>query len=260
MDQRPKRVLLSAISILLIAFLSGCAHRAPQVKKAEPEELSKLNTDLGTQALLRADYSQAVEDLRRAVSLNPKNGMAHNHLGLAYFGLQRKDLAKQEFEKAVEINPSDSDAYINLGTMATDEKNHKLAKHYYQKALDNLEYRMRHRALTNLAQVYITENNLDEAKRLLFQSLQHNPDYCLSHFLLGSVYSRENNPKKAADEFKASVAKTCVANPEGHYQLGVAYMKSRQYDKARSTFVFLIQEFPESKQASKAGNELRNIP
>lgn len=258
------RLPLLVLVLTAVISLSACStlKPTPTITNApkSPQELSQLYTELGTSALLRSDFSQAIADLRKACSLDSHNAVARNHLGLSYYGLRKSDLAKAEFEKAVELDKDYSDAYVNLGVLAFENGKKVEARAYYKKALQNLEYKYRHRALTNLAELSLAENKIDEARELLYQSLTANPDYCLSHFLLGTIYQRENNAERAAEQFKESVSKTCVSNPEGHYQLGLAYLKTRAYDKARHEFVYVIQEFPQTAQATKAGEYLRTIP
>lgn len=263
MTQRAKTLLrapISIFSILITGLLVVSCSTASKNEQKSPEELSNLYTQMGTQALLRGEFPQAIEDLRKALSLDRKNAIAHNHLGLAYFELGKKDLARQEVMKATEADPNYSDAYVNLGNFFAAEGKYTEARAEFKKALENLEYKTRHRALTNLAQLAIRENNYDEAKKFLYQSIQANPHYCMSHFLLGSIYMRENSTLRASDEFKKSVAHTCVSNLEGQFQLGLAYLKNKEYDKARGQFVMLVEQYPQSEQAQRAGEQLKNIP
>lgn len=253
-------LFLISFTFLTGLHLSGCASLQGHPDKKSPAEMAQLYVELGTQAYLRGDFARAVEDLRNALTHDSKNAIAHNHLGLAYYGLDRKQLALEEVKKAVSLNPLYSDALINLGLFAADERDFSKARGYFNKALENLEYRYRHRALTNLAQVAIQESKISEAKNYLYKSLQANPDFCTTHFLLGTVQMRENQPQLALESFKRSIASTCAANIEGHYQLGLAYIKNRDYSKARKQFVFLLQEYPQSKQAKSAGEQLKYIP
>jgi Tfp pilus assembly protein PilF len=251
-----KNLFVVGLSAILVW---GCAS-TPKSQEPEPKTTAQLYIDMGTQALLRGDFPQSVSDLRKALQLSPKNAIAHNHLGLAYYGLGKRDLAKQEVERAIELDSAYSDAYINLASIAGETGDLAQAKALNRKALNNLEYRFRHRALTNLAQIALQENKTDDARALLHQSLASNPNYCLTHFLMGTLYARDNLPVKAAEFFKKSVISTCTSNVEGHYQLGMTYMKIKQYDKARSAFVNLVENFPQTTQAQKAGEQLKYIP
>lgn len=256
-----KLSLASVLAVFAVStiFLGACSS-TPKSEKKSPKELAALYVELGTGSLTRKEYPEAVEDLRKAITLDSSNAVAHNHLGLAYYGLGKRELAKEEVSRAVSEDPKYSDGYINLGNFSYEEKNNALARRYYNKALENLEYKYRHRALTALAQLALGENSLAEARRYLDESLEANPEYCLSHFLLGKLLTRENNTKSAADEFAKSVAGACVANPSAHYQLGLAYLKLRAFPKAKNAFVFLVQAFPQTVEAQKAGEQLRNIP
>jgi type IV pilus assembly protein PilF len=250
-----------AICFTFALLCASCATGARQGnEKKTPKELAQVYTQVGTQALMRAEYPQAVEDLRKAIALDSENAIAHNHLGLAYYALGRKDLAKKELNSALDADPQYSDALINLGNFAVDENNLSAARKYYNKALDNLEYKPRHRALTSLAELSLRENKTDEARRLLYQSLQANPDYCLSHFLMGSIYMKDGTPARAATEFKKSIVSTCASNVEGQYQLGLAYVKTKDFDKARKTFASLVEQYPQTLQAQKAGDMIKEIP
>lgn len=250
------------LTLVLTAALASACATAPEgtVDLKSPQEKAKLYTEMGTAALLRGELPQAIEDLRKALMIDEKNAIAHNHLGLAYYGLGKKDLAKKQIEKAIDVDPLYSDAHINLGNFAAEKNDLSTARAHYKKALDNLEYKTRHRALTSLAQLELRQGNTQQARVLLHRSIQMNPDYCISHFLLGTIYMRENNTKKAADEFKKSVANACAGNPEGHLNLGLSYMRLKDYDKARSSFVFLIEQFPETLQAQKAGDLIKDLP
>ena len=51
----------------------------------------------------------------RALECNPRNGIAHGHLGGIRAGQGRINEAIDEFHKALEINPCDADAHGYLG-------------------------------------------------------------------------------------------------------------------------------------------------
>ncbi len=251
------KALITLTSLSLLAF-GGCALKKSADKS--PKEKSEMYSNIGTEALLRGDHAQAVEDLRKAVQLDDRNAIAHNHLGLAYFAYGKREDAKRELERAIALDPTYSDAYINLANLVVENNEFTLGRELYNKALSNLEYKNRHRALTNLAQLELKQGHHDRARMFLYQSLQANEEYCLTHFLLGTVYMRDNEPARAADSFRKSVKSTCTTNVDGHMQLGIAYMKAKQYDKAKNAFSLLIDQFPETAQAKEAKEQLRVIP
>ena len=255
------RTLVIAICATSALLCASCATGAKEeAENNTPENRSRLLARMGTEAMLRGDYPQAIEDLRKAIVSDDKNAGAHNNLGLAYWQMGQKNQAAKEMGRALELNPTDADAHINLGTIAIEQNNLSVARHHYQSAIDNLEYKMRHRALTNMAQLDLRENNIDGARQLLYQSIQANPEYCMSHYLLGTIFMKDGNGRAAVDEYKKSLRNTCVNNVEAHYQLALAYVKVKQYDKARSEFALLIDQYPQTMQGQHAGEQLKNIP
>lgn len=249
-----KLALACAVPFILVGCATGPG------KKSSSTEQSEMYSAMGTEALLRGDLAQAITDLRHAIEINSKNSIAHNHLGLALYGLGRREEAIANYRRALAIDPAYSDAHINLGMSYFQEAKLTPAKAEFKRALDNVEYKYRHRALTNLAQISLAEGRLEEARTYLYESLSVNPDYCMTHFLFGTLHLRESDPQKATESFRKSVRSTCVSSAEGHLQLGIAYSKSKDYEKARQTFALVVEKFPESDQAKRAGEQLRSMP
>jgi len=54
------------------------------------------------------NYTQAVEDVNRAIDLDPKNAKAYFRKGVACFSLDEFETAKKAFEKGQELDPSDA--------------------------------------------------------------------------------------------------------------------------------------------------------
>lgn len=260
MNHRSKmRSLLLIVIAFTVTIGSGCSHGA-KTPKLNQNELTSTYLDMGTNALVNNDIPRAVEYLRRAIEADQKNYIAHNHLGLAYMSMGEGQKAFEEFQQSVTIQKDYSDGYINLGAWAFSKNELEAARSHYERALANLEYRDRYRGLTGLAQVELTQGHDLKAKEKLFESLRDNKEYCLSHFLLGTIYMREGNPMKAQGEFKASIKGTCSANIDGQYQLAHAYLRLKEYKKARTQFGQIMEQFPNTALADRAGEDLRAIP
>jgi polysaccharide biosynthesis/export protein len=128
---------------LFIAFLSGAALVSAQsaanytntspnsVSTASPEakaEAKRLYKE-GVKYGLAGLFQQAVEVLRRAVTLDPQHADAHYALGHAYFDLKQWRNAIESLKVAVALNPKDNEARDRLGlarAMLWEEDNAKL--------------------------------------------------------------------------------------------------------------------------------------
>lgn len=261
----PVTLLIVFICTSLSVVSTGCSTAASKRRQLASEEktptqLSMLHLELGTNALIYDDFPRAIENLRQAIKLDPENHVAHNHLGLALLGMGQRPDAKAEFEKAVTLNPTYSDAYVNLGAWHFLGNDALQAKINYEKALKNLEYRDRYRALTSLGQLAMIEGKMVEAKSYLQQALTENKEYCLANLLMGTLFLNDNQSARAQGFLKTSIKGTCSNNVDGHYQLGIAYSKLEEYKKARTQFLQIMEQFPNTALAEKANDELRRLP
>jgi type IV pilus biogenesis/stability protein PilW len=251
------------MTVVGLITMMGCATSTMKSSTNEPpkeKELSEIHTDLATSALMSDDLPRAIENLRIAIEYNKNNHIAHNHMGLALLGRGKRDDALKSFLKALDIDPKYSDASVNVGTWYFSKGDYETARKFYERALDNLEYKRRFLPLTSLGHIELTLGNYDKAKEYLFQAINEAPDYCLAHMLLGNIYFRENRLEKAANEYKLSVKGMCVRNIEGQYELGVTYFRLKQFERARQAFNQIVDQFPNSPIAVKAGEKLREMP
>ena len=93
--------------------------------RAEAKRLYKEGVKYGLAGL----YSQAVEVLQRAVKLDPQHADAHYALGHAYFDLKQWRNAIESLKIALQLNPKDDEARDRLGlarAMLWEEDNAKI--------------------------------------------------------------------------------------------------------------------------------------
>jgi tetratricopeptide (TPR) repeat protein len=63
------------------------------------------------------DWSAVAGVLERARALEPDNASIRINLGIAYRGLKKYELSRQEYEKAIELNGENLDPYLNLALL-----------------------------------------------------------------------------------------------------------------------------------------------
>jgi tetratricopeptide (TPR) repeat protein len=142
--------------------------------------------------------SEAIEEFKKAVALDPKFPRVHFYLGLTYLlkdGTDRMGDAKQQFKMELAVHPEEFFANYYLGIAATVERDWQVAIEYLQKA----------------------------------SAIQpENPD---PYFFLGQAFQGLEQPEKAIAAFK----KTIALNPNlkhndyqvsnAHYRLGQSLVK-----------------------------------
>ncbi len=68
---------------------------------------------LGWSLLLDKRYPEAERILLHALELDPKNALAHLHLGMLYLEREKRDLAYSHFVNARDLGNSDAQAILN---------------------------------------------------------------------------------------------------------------------------------------------------
>src|SRR5262249_21285136 len=65
--------------------------------------------------LWKDEIERALNDLNRALTLNPKLAEAWNHRGIVWFAKQDFTRAAADYDQALKFNPRLADAYVNRG-------------------------------------------------------------------------------------------------------------------------------------------------
>jgi tetratricopeptide (TPR) repeat protein len=158
----------------------------------------------GRAAMASGNLAMAVQVLKRATEVDPKNKYAWNNLAAAYLGMRQNDDAISALNKQIEINPYDEYAYNALG------------------------------------RAYWQERKYDEAATAFNKQIEINPLDKFAHAGLGSMYSEWHKYDLAAPELEKA-ASLVPDNAELQVSLGDTYLNLGQDDKALATFDHAIE-------------------
>jgi tetratricopeptide (TPR) repeat protein/transglutaminase-like putative cysteine protease len=158
----------------------------------------------GRAALTSNNLPLAVQLLKRATEVDPKNKYAWNVLAAAYMGMRQNDDAIAALNKQIEINPYDEYAYNALG------------------------------------RAYWQERKYDNAATAFNKQIEINPLDKFAHAGLGAMYSEWHKYAEAAPELEKAASLT-PDNPELQVSLGDAYLNLGQDDKALATFDHAVE-------------------
>ncbi len=103
----------------------------PPEKLAEAAQLTKRADSL----LARKFFEDAVLEYQKVLTINPRDHVVNNKLGIAYHQLQNLQMAKKQYDRARKLNPQYHEAWNNLGTVNYSLKKYKRAVKDYSKAL-----------------------------------------------------------------------------------------------------------------------------
>ena len=143
---------------------------------------------IGTTKLLAHDAPGAVEDLQKAVELNPNLISAHAYYGRALRETANPEEAKKAFRAELSINPNDFYSNLHLGVILKEEQQ-------YQEALPYLRHALEVRpgdpgVLYQIAALHLAARNYPEAQRELEALVKDSPEFREAHVALATLYYR----------------------------------------------------------------------
>jgi tetratricopeptide (TPR) repeat protein len=241
----------------------------------------------GIECLRRRDYRQAVEELEKAIQLDPGNqeieellGQAYCSVGTYYYNrgmynravkvlekcLQALDYddahytlacayekagdyekAIGEYRKAIEVDPEDGWNHKALGDLYVKMGEPEKAPDEYKKA-NELYPGGYAEARHNLLAVYTYRGMYEEAVSGYREFIERNPLSARAHNNLGLIYAKKGDRAEAEREYKrAFEIKDDYADP--HYNLGVLYFREGRYDEAVSEFEKVLKINPNHAKA-----------
>lgn len=140
----------------------------------------------------------------------PRDPKVWNALGIAYTEVEEYEKAEAAFLKAIEIDKGFSETYLNRGIMYYKKRD-------YVKAKENLD-------------VSIGDETFDK---------KH-----IAYYYLAKVYQQLGNPEMYVN----NLIKASLYNPnflEPQIELARFYQERKEYDKASSVYLRLIQQNPQ---------------
>jgi tetratricopeptide (TPR) repeat protein len=134
------------------------------------------------------DLKGAVEDLRRAVALDPDLPGVHAMYAQALLESGNPDLARPEFEAELSRNPLDFDAHLNLGVLLKSEQEYDAALQHLTRALGvrpgDLPTRFQ------IASVALARRETAAATGMLEAIVKEAPSFIEAHVALATAYYR----------------------------------------------------------------------
>lgn len=159
---------------------------------------------MGTTKFMVRDFTGALEDLSKAVELNPKLPEVYAYYGQALMVTGDQAGARGAFEKQLAADPNNFDANLQMGVLMRQDQENALALAYLEHALKIRpgDYGVRYQ----IAALRLAEGNLDGAEKELRSLIADSPDFLEAHVSLATVYFREKK-KAEGERERAIVAK-----------------------------------------------------
>jgi tetratricopeptide (TPR) repeat protein len=153
-------------------------------------------------------YVEAIEELQKAISLDPEYIDAHNNLAVACTRMEMFEEAIKELHEAIRLNPGHAEAHSNLGN------------------------------------IYARLGRYEEAIAELHEAIRLNPSYACTHNNLGEIYVELGRYGDAIKEYEYAL-RLDPEFPEAYFGLGFAYYNLGSYDRAARALIRAVYLDPE---------------
>lgn len=220
---------------------------------------SEIFYNMGTNSLMKKEYTEALSKLLDANKLDPDNSKILNNLGMAYYFKKDVESAKNYLTKSLKIDSDNADARNNLASIYLEEGKITLAEEQYLKITTILTYTNRFRTFYNLGILNQKLGNEEKAKSYFQQSIEENINYCPGHLQLGHLAYRDQKYEKALEHYKDASMGICFHNPVSQYGSAKTLLKLERYDKAIAKFEEIANRFTDSKYSKMALMQINMI-
>ncbi|MEP9411007.1 MAG: tetratricopeptide repeat protein [Candidatus Brocadia sp.] len=227
--------------LLILCLVAGCGNKADSYNKK------------GISLYNRGKYTEAIEEFKRALELNPNHYDARFHLGIVYYAKGMIDESIAELKKAIDTDHDEPKAHYNIAFAYVAKENVEDALSEYQKAIKLFAARKDKKKEAEgylyMAVAYSLIEKNEEAFAACRKALEINPDLEDAHYFLGVCYYKKN----MIDEAIAAFKKVIQLNPKSekaHNLLFTIYDKIGKTEEA-------IEEDRILKQIAKERREQR---
>lgn len=151
----------------------------------------------------RGQYSTAAERLQTVLAAEPRNLIAHHHLGRVYEEQKKLDLAVAEYQKAIAIAPTSPKSHYLLGKVLVRLGRHAEAESALRKSVDLDAQDVS--ALVALGNLMVRTERFDEAIALYRRAIPLDARNSDLYFNLGTVYQLKGDSAQAIQTYRQAL-------------------------------------------------------
>lgn len=199
MTQKSWAAGLAALCLTACAVQPGDSGSGATGSPVETEASSRARafTDLAAAYFERAQYKTALDELRKAITIDNRFGPAYNVYGLVYMELAEDKLADENFRRAIELDRTDSIARNNYGWFLCTRGRYDEGLEQFAAAIRNPLYTQPEQAMANAGQCAERKGDLVLAETNLQKSLKLQPDNPNTLIKLASLRFRQGQVLEA---------------------------------------------------------------
>lgn len=162
--------------IAMLALLLGACSSTPTYT-SDPKRAAQANLELGVAYYREGRLQLAMENLRRAVDLDPDLFEAHGAIAILYERLGENESAERHYRRALALAPADSRTNNNYGQFLCHQKRLQDADRHFRQAVADPLYDTPEVAYTNAGICARRIPDVRKAEEYFRLALERNPFY-----------------------------------------------------------------------------------
>ncbi len=187
MLMQPDKVLILAI---MLVILTSCASGGGQYSDSSSSGPSPaaINVQLGVGYIREGNYEVALEKLKKAVRLDPKNASAHTTIGFLYETIGDLDKAGYHYRKSSSLDPEGGETNSSYGQFLCKMGRWKQAQNHFDAALKDPFYATPEVALNNAGWCAMRVPDHERAEKYFREALDLRPKFADPMLPLAEIY------------------------------------------------------------------------
>ena len=181
---------------VLLLVLAGCVSQPlPEGFESSDDfdqvEAAKTRISLGLTYLRNGNYSQAKQNLDKALDFAPR--LADSHYSIAYYYqmVGEDSRAESAYEDALSLDPRNPDIANSYGAFLCQQGRYEEAKAFFEQAVNSQTYANSAETYENMALCSLSQQQPNDAIEYLQTALNHQPTRAKSLLLLAETLTAE---------------------------------------------------------------------
>ena len=193
------------IVLSLMIALTGCVSETqPGAFSSEfdQQEAAKTRVSLGLTYLKNGNYSQAKQNLDKALAFAPR--LAETHYALAYYYqvVGESERADESYQTAMSLAPRDANIANSYGAFLCQDGRYEEAKRFFMQAVNAKQYANSAETYENMALCAQSQGEGEDAIEYLNSALKHQPGRAKTLFILTEMYVATEQYELAAETLR----------------------------------------------------------
>lgn len=229
------------------------AGHSPDVRKArEPNwvQAAGYRLSLGLQYLEQGNMARAKANLDKALKYKPELPEVQYGLGYYYQRVNEAKLAEQYYRKALSLNGKNGKAHNVYGAFLCEQGRYEDAEEHFMDALEARDYDQQAPTLENAGTCALKAGDEARAEVHFRRALSYNPAQARALLELGSLEFERGDAVKARDFLKRYLADN--RHTPRSLWLGIRIARATGDNNAYASYALLLtQQFGQSDEAQR---------